>query len=66
MCLAIIRSKLFDTLIVFLKEFGEKINLKKKISRQKREKLPSMQRVFKVLNFQYGIFPWVKDFRIFT
>ena len=39
-------SKLFDTLIVFLKEFFEKVNFKK-ISRrhQKHEKLPSMQRV---------------------
>ena len=39
-------SKLFDTLIVFLKEFFEKVNFEK-ISRQhqKHEKLLSMQRV---------------------
>ena len=37
-CRAWSESKLFDILMVFLKEFSEKMIVKKKISRQKRMK----------------------------
>ena len=39
------RSRLFDTLIVFLKEFFEKSDLKNQQTTKKHEKLPSRQRV---------------------
>ena len=45
-CNKLSKSKSFDTMIVFLKEFFEKVNLiSKKVSRgkQKHEKLPSNQ-----------------------
>ena len=50
-------SKLFDHLIVFLKEFFEKVNFEKSQQRQqKHEKLPSIQRVtFLFSNFLYFI-----------
>ena len=35
----------FDTLIMFLKEFFEKVNFDKSADNKKHEKLPSMQRV---------------------
>ena len=40
-------SKLFDTLMVFLKEFFEKVDFEKKqqTTKKKREKFPSVQRV---------------------
>ena len=51
-------------LIVFLEEFIEKVNLKKKNSRQqqKHENLPSMQRVNQVMSsslFHFSfVYPW--------
>ena len=50
-------SKSFDTLIVFLKDFFEKVNFWKKVSirQQKHEKLPSLQRV-KSFDFSFFIF----------
>ena len=39
-------SKLFDTLIIFLKEFLKKVDFEKKQQRRKKHaKLPSMQRI---------------------
>ena len=41
-------SKLFDTLMVFLEEFFEKVDLDKKSADDKKiEKLPSMQGIIK-------------------
>ena len=44
-CLARSGSKLFDTLMVFLKEFFEKVDFEKTQQRIKWHELPSMQRV---------------------
>ena len=45
-------SKLYDTLIVFLKDFMKKVNIPQvSTQQQKHEKLTSMQRVNKHLSF---------------
>ena len=49
-------SKPFDTLIVFLKEFFEKVNFEKSQQRQqKHEKLPSMQEVDLLAKYRFSM-----------
>ena len=49
-------SKLFDTLIVFLKEFFEKVDFEKnqQTTKKKAWKLPSSQQKFNIISIIFG------------